>query len=567
MRRLRAIFDRLGFRLALMLAVALLPLLIVSIIRSQAVMTEARARSQTVLAGETLRAVGGVVSLIDNAKGAVQALSRNFPQLLADPAQCQTLMQDWLGDTVYTFIAFIDLTGDVPCSSAPEPFSLRDTQRLQELIADPRLQVRVIQNATVSGTSVLSVTAPVADATGALIGFAAISVPHTALRNLDRPQSAGATFLTVDAAGTVLTAPGELDAAALILPLMSTKETIGSLPRSFSRVGRDGVIRVYAITAIVGDEIFAIGTWPEATGNAEQWNFGNPAVFSALMWLASLAVAWFASDMFVTRHVRHLRQSMRRFGQTRLLSGTPVSGTAPAEIMDVGMAFVDMTEQILHDEAELEDISRQKDILLREVHHRVKNNLQLIASIMSLQMRQTKSPEVVGLLRSLQDRINSLATIHKGLYQTTGQADVWIDELLLTIVNQTVRMGVGDAKAIDLHTDIATLQLNPDQAVPLALMVTEALTNALKNIGSPDGTRPRLSVTLATTGDDHAELAVFNTLPPSPGPLDAQTSTGLGTELLDAFAMQLGGTLTKTHDGKAYVLSVRFPIEPLSAKT
>ncbi len=566
MLRLRAIFDKLGFRLALMLAIALLPLLIVSIIRSQAVVTEARARSQAALAGETLRAVRDEVTLIDTAKGAVQALGRTLPQLMIDPDTCQAIMQKWIAESVFSFIGFYDLNGDVPCSSAPEPFSFGKTQGLMDLIADPKLTVRVNQDAQISGTSVLIVSTPVFDSAGTLVGFGAISIPHNALRNSDRRQSDGATFLTFDAEGTVLTAPGDLDVAASMLPILGAKDTMTTIPRSGVRPGRDGVIRAYAITAIIADELYGFGTWPDTPNTASRLEFSDPAVFSALMWLASLAVAWFASELFVTRHVRNLRHAMRRFGRSRQISEKLSFNNAPIEIMDAGLAFVDMTETILHDEAELEDIARQKDILLREVHHRVKNNLQLIASIMSLQMRQTESPEVVSLLRSLQDRINSLATIHKGLYQTKGQADVWIDELLETIVQQTVRMVSKDAAAINLHTDIAALQLNPDQAVPLALLVTEAMTNALKYIGAPDRGKPKLTVSLAAQPDDHAELKIINTLPTTPIPPDADKSSGLGTELLEAFSMQLGGTLTRTDGDGTYVLGVIFPIEPLSAK-
>lgn len=566
MLRLRAIFDKLGFRLALMLAVALLPLLIVSIIRSQAVVTEARARSQAALAGETLRAVRDEVTLIDSAKGAVQALGRTLPSLLTDPDTCQAIMQKWIADSVFSFIGFYDLNGDVPCSSAAEPFSFDMTQELKDLIADPKPTVRVDQNPKISGTSVLIVSAPVFDPAGSLLGFAAISIPHNALRSSDQRKSDRATFLTLDAEGTVLTAPGDLDSAANILPMLGAKETMTTIPPSGVRPGRDGIIRAYAVTTIIADELYGFGTWPDTPDPASRLELDDPAVFSALMWFASLAVAWFASELFVTRHVRNLRHAMRRFGRTRQISEKLSFDNAPIEIKDAGSAFVDMTETILHDEAELEDIARQKDILLREVHHRVKNNLQLIASIMSLQMRQTKSPEVVGLLRSLQDRINSLATIHKGLYQTKGQADVWIDELLETIVQQTVRMASKDAAAINLHMEVAALQMNPDQAVPLALLVTEALTNALKYIGAPDNGKPRLTVCLAAQPEDHAELKIINTLPTTPIPSDAETSSGLGTELLEAFAMQLGGTLTRTDADGDYVLAVVFPIEPLSAK-
>ena len=117
-----------------------------------------------------------------------------------------------------------------------------------------------------------------------------------------------------------------------------------------------------------------------------------------------------------------------------------------------------------------------KDATIREIHHRVKNNLQLIASIMNMQMRQTRTAEAKGVLRGVQERIMSLATIHKSLYQTTGLSDIRANELLADIIRQTLRMATGPGKRINVSTDFDAISLTPDQAVPLSLLLTEAMT-------------------------------------------------------------------------------------------
>ncbi len=558
-------YDRLGFRLAVVLAVALLPLMIVSIVRSQSVLSEAAARSRAALAGETLKSVQREVSLIENAKGAAQALSRLVPGLLNDPLACNLLMKEFLVDTPYTFAGYYDLTGFVPCSSAPEPFSFGANPALEAQIADPRPTVLVNKAALVSGTSVIYASYPVYTADGILQGFAAVSVPHYALISSDQAALGGATFLTLKPDETILTGPDPIGNEQLLLPVMGPGETILDLPGSFSRLGRDGVRRRYVVVPVIEGELYALGMWTSADQLRGDFYLSNPSFFPALMWLGSLVVAWFASSLFVTRHVLHLRQAMRDFARKRRIAVVEDFSGAPGELRDVAADFVGMTERILREEAGLEDLVRQKDILLREVHHRVKNNLQLIASIMSLQTRQSTSPEVRRLMRGLHNRVTSLATIHRELYQTSGQADVIIDELLMSIVKQVMRMGTqhGD---INLHTDLAPLKLNPDQAVPLSLFVTEALTNALKYIGAPGGQSPDLHVVLRQPDEDHAEIEVTNSLADRPDMQDGEKSSGLGSVLMVAFAEQLSGEFQRSHDDHSFTVRLRFPVEELAGK-
>ncbi len=238
---------------------------------------------------------------------------------------------------------------------------------------------------------------------------------------------------------------------------------------------------------------------------------------------------------------------------------------APSELHEVSDAFDRMTESVIHDEADLEDMIHQKEVLLREVHHRVKNNLQLIASIINMQIRKAKSDESKGLMKGLQDRVMSLATIHRELYQTTGLTDIRADELLHSIVRQIVKMGAQPGAPFDVETRFDDVRLTPDQAVPLSLLVTEALANALKYSVAPDGQTPELTVTLTRAADGLAVVEVVNSAAGLPMTLPVGgVGTGLGDQLIRAFAQQLGGTLDRGHDGAVYRLVLSFPVSPLS---
>ncbi|WP_323035315.1 sensor histidine kinase [Pararhodobacter sp.] len=556
-------FDRLSLRLAIVFGVALLPLMIVSIVRSQSVLNEAAERSRAALVGETLRAVQREIIVIEGAKAVAQTLSRSVPIVLNNLELCNQLMHDKVEDTVFSFAGFYYPNGDVPCSSAPAPFSFGVSAELAAQNANPRPLLHVNANAPASGTSVIYASYPVFDWDGDLMGYTAVSVPHNQLEQ--REHTAGdATFLTLTPSGTILTAPGSLEDAERLLPLL-TAEDFTDQPSSFSALGADGNERQYALVPVVSGELYALATWSQGTVTRRVFYLYNPAFVPALMWLASLAVAWFAATIFVTRHIMRLRSAMQGFAKTRRTPRDEDFSNAPRELRDVADTFFSLTDTILRDEAEIEDSLRQKEILLREVHHRVKNNLQLIASIMSMQMRQSTSKEVRQLMSGLHDRVNSLANIHRKLYLTTGQADIRMDEQLETIVRQIVKMAATRSADIKVETDFAPIRLNPDQAVPLSLFVTEAMTNALKYIGSAAGFVPnvRVSMAMEAGGDDTAVVVIENSRPSHDAAPDIEHSSGLGSELMEAFALQLSGDFTVNTENGLYTVTLSFPVDAL----
>lgn len=563
-RQLRQGLDRLDVRLVLVLAVLLLPLMIVSILRSQSVIKQAEARAQAALIGETLKAVRDEVSFIDRASSVAATLASISQEVSADPRACSELMRQIIVGSAFSFAGYYDLSGNVKCSSAPAPFSFGMTPDLEAQIADPVPTVSINEEAPASRTSVIYASHPVRDQAGELLGFSAVSVPHFRLESNDDDEL-GATFLTIKPDGTVLTGPGSPSNDTATLPHLTSGQSFATLPPSFTGTGRDGIVRVYAVTPIISGKMYAIGLWTTDEGVAEEFYFTYPALFPFLMWLASLAVAAYAARYFVSQHVLQLRQAMRIFSSDRKSPELAAFRKAPSELRDVAGEFVEMTNRILHEEARLEDVARQKDVLLREVHHRVKNNLQLIASIMNMQMHQSRSPEVKRLIRSLHDRVNSLATVHRDLYQTSGQAYVRMDELLNSIVTQVLRMGTKQWD-VDLVTRMDELRLNPDQAVPLSLFVTEALTNALKYIGAANDTKPNLRVSLSLDSDRVARFEIENSMPNFVKTPNGEQPSGLGSELMEAFSEQLEGKLDRGIENGRFVVRLLFPIETLVPK-
>ena len=564
------IWKSLGFRMAFALAVALLPLGVVSAMQSRSLLIEAQARSQAALLGETLLAAAPEAGLFRAARSSASTLAAAMAALSNDPVGCQVAMRRVIDEAagIYSFAAFVPLSGDARCTSNGKPLDLSKSERLARVKLDPAPDVVVIRKAIASGTSVLAFGHPAYDIMGKLLGYVSISLPHKVLETRSALISEYGSLntleplalITFDRNGNILTSSTGLDDAPTRLPVNRSLKELGKLSaRTFTDSSGDGARRVYAVFPLIEGKIFAIGSWPIAFAGPVSLSV-SPYLLPALMWLVSLLTAVAAAEWLVTRHIRVLRRSITAFAAGNRMVGELDLPTSTTEIRDVGNAYLAMTDTILHDEAKLEDVLHQREVLLREVHHRVKNNLQLISSIMNLQMRRAYSPEAKTMLKSLQDRVMSLATIHRELYQTSGLTDVRADELLADIVRQIVNLSSGPGRRFDVTTEFADLRITPDQAVPLSLLMTEALTNALKYAGSMDGSPATLKVSLRRLAGEQTELAVVNSLGPQvEADLDMRDkSTGLGSQLMAAFSQQISAQTVTSKTATEFSMRVLF---------
>ncbi len=567
----KRVLDGIGTRMALVLAVALLPLAIVSTIRSQTIIEQSQSRSGAALEGETLRAISGELGHIETTRGAAFALAGVMPQLLEDPAVCAAAMAKIVAGSEFSFAGFYTTERVITCSNTGEVVALAVDDAFLARVANPAPFVQVNRNAPVSEVSVIYASHPVVNADGTLRGFAAVSLPHSAIgvRDIVRPIPMrgdvvpDVAFFTLSPEGDVLTATGgDLADAGRLMPEGLNGPALVDRTGSFSAVSVEGENRTYSVVPVLGGAMFAMGTWPLDDVVEDTMFYRFPALFPFFMWAASLVVAYFAAEHLVTRHVRRLRATIRSFSETRRGFQVGAFDSAPVELRDMAVSYTDMTDTILREEAELEDNVRQKDVLLREVHHRVKNNLQLIASIMNMQMRKSRSEESRSLMRGLHDRVMSLATVHKGLYQTSGMADVRADELLGDILRQVTHIGTFNDEDIVVDQKFDPLHLSPEQAVPLTLLVTEALTNAVKYIGNAPGEKPRLKIRLRATADRKVRVQISNTLAPAASRPQAGP-VGLGTQLLTAFSQQLHASLEKEVQGDWFIVTVNFEADAL----
>lgn len=564
--------GRLAARFAVILALALLPIGVASVMQTRTLEDELRNRAETGLLGTTLQIAEHETSMIRAAQGMVAAMAQSLPEMAADTDRCRDYMRRLKGVLPQaTLIAFVPMDGKMRCSSLGREHEFGDNPNFLFLRDQEKPSLRVNRKGSISQTSILAVTHPVRDAAGQKLGYAVISLPHSALGAQDghlSPDLEGEQdllfFWSFDRNGELMTANIDLDEAALRLPATPPlSDLVGQSRQVFQALSRLGNLRTYAVAPVIEGELYLMSSWRNDNNKLiTQVRLAN-YLTPLLMWSVGLLVAAWAAERLVTRHVRTLHRAITRFAQGDRRLDPPRLRSAPAELRDLGTAYRLMTENITRGEAELEDLLHQKEVLLREVHHRVKNNLQLIASIMNIQIRKTTSQEAKSLLKDLRDRVMSLATIHRGLYQTSGQADVAAQELLSEIIRQISGLQAPSGPTVNVTLDVDDLRLAPEQAVPLALLMTEALSAALNQPNRPD----RIGVTLRSLDDSQARLEVCADYPDGSDPSSSAADSGIGFQLMTAFAQQLGATPMIEDRQTQRTLRVTFHLQTLQRQS
>jgi len=568
----RPITRRLGFQIAFLLAVVLLPLTLISVINALSARKEMRARSEVALIGETINAAAAEVRIIQQARGAAAALAATGARLVADPAACSAAMTAIAAQNPqYSLVAFIPKDGIMRCSSSGQTVDLNGEPLLATLLAAPQPRFVANANGPVSGTAVLGISHPVIAATGEFVGVISISIPQSALGDPKGLQASADALglVTFDRTATLLTASMGLSKAPDNLPRDKSLAEIGlDGPVAFSGPSVAGTRNVYAVVPLVPGELYALGLSPAGSvAGFEEALLTVPVLFPALIWLASLAVAWLAVERLVNRHIRRLGRSFAAFMRGSRRTGDLTVGGAPVEIQEMAEAYDQMRDSVIRNEAALESTVHQKEVLLREVHHRVKNNLQLIGSIMNMYARRADTDETKALIRSLQSRVMSLATIHRELYQTVGGADVDAPALLRGITQQITALRFPSAVRPDVRTEFDDIRLTPDQAVPLALFLAEAANDAFDNLAN-SGQLLDMRVSLRRGDGDTANLQIRSLADgdraPGTGDDTRETRDELGAQLLHAFAAQLGAQVEgQALDGN-YSLTLVFDLRALS---
>jgi two-component sensor histidine kinase len=207
----------------------------------------------------------------------------------------------------------------------------------------------------------------------------------------------------------------------------------------------------------------------------------------------------------------------------------------------------------------------EKEVLLREIHHRVKNNLQVIYSLLSLQGQYAADEATLEVLRDSQNRIRSMALIHEKLYQSANLADIDFGEYLRTLTSHLHRSYTTTERVVHLVVSTAPIRLPLDVALPCALIASELISNALKHafVGRNEGVL-RISIQADERGAAQLEIAddgigmQYTIADPSAVDFGGANPATLGMQLVRGLVRQLGGAMTMSNgQGTRFVVTFR----------
>ncbi len=232
---------------------------------------------------------------------------------------------------------------------------------------------------------------------------------------------------------------------------------------------------------------------------------------------------------------------IRRDGKTRYMAIhiriTPATENHPFQVYG---SVQDITEHKIT-EKELKESIQEKEMLLKEIHHRVKNNLMVISSLLNIQSRYIKDKAALDVFRESQNRAKSMALIHEKLYRSADLKNIDFGEYIRTFAIDLYHSIVSNPSLIKLNLNVEPAMIDINTAIPLGLIVNELITNSLKH-GFPEGKKGEINIDFRHQNGNFV-LSVADNGVGFPKDLDFRKTDSLGLQLVNSLTDQIDGTV------------------------
>lgn len=571
MKRLRSTaFNRmsLAWQIVLLLSVALLPIGGLAVFEAMRANERADSLASSELLASARLAAENERLEIAEGFGAAKTLGRNSAVYDGTIDECSTELANFIGSSNrYVFAAYIEPDGRMSCSSLPG--TVRDYSDNEGYIAqrdDPQRRVRVVESGNVTSRAVLIISHPIF-VEGEWRGFISLSIPREVMGVFRSEDADGELNVAlIDEEGRVLSRGAAESEQSWWLPVGQTQPMEEmDVARVFQGIDAFGAVRTYARVPIVEGQVAGLFSKPDDIQTGAALASALRAILlPGLVWALCIALAYIAMRRLVVTGIQRIQRSVVAFKRgDRERALRPIAG-ASGELEELSSSFVDMARAVDAGEQELSDLVEEKTVLLLEVYHRVKNNLQLIISIMNIQLRGAQDERERMAIRTLRERVMGLALVHQRLYETPNLTSVPADKLVREIVSNLSDAKSGTSGATIL-SELDSFNLHPDQAVPFSLLVTEAMMNAL-NYSGRDAREWRIDICLTMDAEETVVLNVSNTLPLDDAQDAPEPRSGMGQPLMRAFVMQLAGSMAADKTEDRYTLEILFKRANLDEK-
>lgn len=551
-------FQGIRFRLGVALALSLLPILVLGAFsaQSQFRLQDEDRRADLQLAAE--RTAANAKSRLDSTNVLLQALRPEALEIFCEPRLTALAEQVESVDG----LARLTPTGVTTCASSDlsrsPPAWLSQArqsawfQRLRSGEQTVLARAPAVQGRPPQLVVAIRLERPLGSFDGAMIALVPLSALQPDTDDPGLPEGSEAAL--TDSEGRILTATRmevfRLDRGPPLIGWVDRARESGS---SIFEADSDGRHRVFAGAALAGRDVYALLSAP-APGLLS-WARLNPVgslLMPLLAWFAAFACVMLVSDRIVVRWLEYLERIAAIYARGKF-SVRPVQAVnAPSEIRVLATTLDELAETITTRDAALLASIAEKDALMREIHHRVKNNLQIISSLLSMQQRALTDAQAKAAVGDTRQRIAALALIYRTLYQSDDlrYADARI--FLTELVGQLIASESGRGYLVTSSVEADSLVVDPDKLAPLALWLVEAVTNAQKHAFAGRG--GDLQVRFKVDG----EVSILEVQDNGPGPSDTM-SAGVGRTLMGAFAKQLRGEAEMVEaEGGGTIARMRF---------
>ena len=541
------------FRLALALALGLTPILMLGALQANNnFRRDAVVRRQNLILAAQRGAVGARIRM----EGAVGLLETLTPQTAG--LDCSQRLADRLTHLHgYSNLVRYNAIGRVQCAAADvaaDP-SRRSSAWFQALRRGAPLVVARDGSSIPSLLTAVRVVGP----DGVFAGALAAITPLSSLRpDINDPTLPANTEVALaDSTGALIL---QSHAQEIAPPPPGWEAQATRRGAAFYRA-RDarGRWRTHVGAPLVNGAVFVVLSAPEPT--MWSWTRLNPIatlVLPILAWLTAWIVIWVVTDRVVIRWLAYLERIAGLYAKGRFSVRAVQARDAPHEIRTLAQTMDAMADAIVARDRSLRDSLEQKDALMREIHHRVKNNLQVITSLLNMQQRSLTDPAARAAMTDTRQRITALALIYRALYQSPDLRRVDVRQFLEELLGQLLAGEGGRPAPVRTELDADDLEIDPDKLAPLALFAVEAITAARKH-ATPGGGLIRVAFRVG----DEVLLEISDS---GEGPLaDELAPAGVGRTLMTAFARQLRGRLeiVEAEGDRGVITRLHFPLPEL----
>jgi two-component sensor histidine kinase len=209
-------------------------------------------------------------------------------------------------------------------------------------------------------------------------------------------------------------------------------------------------------------------------------------------------------------------------------------------------------------EATIQASLAEKEVLLKEIHHRVKNNLQVVSSLLNLQASRIQDETIVELFRESQNRIITMAMVHEQLYRSKNFINLDAREYISDIVQDLLYSYIGATGRIETAVEVEPIACDVDKAIPCGLIINELVTNALK-YAFPNQRPGKIAIQFTRNDDKMVRLLVRDNGVGLPADLNLFQAPSLGFQLVRTLTRQLHGTL-EVANGNGTEIRILFPM-------